>query len=104
MEGEMSDKEKPKIDPRFMPMIEKAEYPAFQRLIAGLPGTYELWMDAHNAEKNAWEKRWDFQQDAQVVDVSIAEFRKHLAYTGKPANVHTLWLCAREKAARGPST
>jgi hypothetical protein len=83
----MSNDEKPAIDPLILPMIEKTEYPEFQRLVPGLPDTYALWLDLHKAEKNAWEKRWEFRQDAHVVQVSIAKFRKHLAETGKAATV-----------------
>jgi hypothetical protein len=59
---------------RVLPVIPPEHYPAFQKLIPGLPSTYELWNARHIEELRDAMRRGERRIEVVVYPDALAEF------------------------------
>jgi hypothetical protein len=84
---------------RMFPVIQPEDYPAFQKLVPGLPSTHDVWNARHvDALQEA------MRQGGRLIDVVVYPdaFAEFLRAQGSEGSLTTLHAFAVEKARAAP--
>jgi hypothetical protein len=82
---------------RIFPVLQPEDYPAFQKLVPGLPFTFDMWSAKHVEELRSTTRQGDRPVEVVVFPEAFAEF---LRAQGSDGSLTALEAFAVEKAAR----